>query len=297
MKNQKLLTAVVIIIGSHFLWQLYNVGLSVYIGYFDLFFLLRYLPSFIGIAGLILFATSKFKKSSLLRFYMGLVVFSYPFNMALFISYFTRENEFSSSGASLHLIQYVWLVIGFIFTAACTVGLWILSKSRVAKLTYHNIGGELFPEFTPSAAGTRFLNRLIDSLVYVYMAFIYIKDGLFGVVIREADSLAFLSLIEIPFIILYYIFFESIFQCTPGKCLTNTIVVNESGGRPRFVQILGRTFSRLIPFEALTFFGSNARGWHDSLPNTYVVEAANSSENQQHEFLLDAEAELYNRKA
>ena len=85
-------------------------------------------------------------------------------------------------------------------------------------------------------------------------------------------------MLELPFLILYYLFFESIFQSTPGKALTNTIVVNDNGQRPRFIQLLGRTFGRLIPFDALSFFGNDARGWHDSLPGTYVVEATDINE-------------------
>ena len=79
------------------------------------------------------------------------------------------------------------------------------------------------------------------------------------------------------------------FNTTPGKCATNTVIVNEAGNRPNFGQILGRTFARLIPFDALSFF--SARGWHDSLSGTYVVSAANN-ETATDEITLDAEQNI-----
>src|SRR5262249_16412337 len=69
----------------------------------------------------------------------------------------------------------------------------------------------------------------------------------------------------------YYTFFEGIWARTPGKFIFGTVVVNEVGGKPSIGQVLGRTASRFIPFEALSCFGE--RGWHDSLPKTPVVMA------------------------
>jgi uncharacterized RDD family membrane protein YckC len=72
---------------------------------------------------------------------------------------------------------------------------------------------------------------------------------------------------------LYYLGFEVAFGATPGKMLTGTRVVTESGGRPSLGQILGRTCARFIPFEPLSFFGKEAFGWHDSLSHTRVVRS------------------------
>lgn len=82
-----------------------------------------------------------------------------------------------------------------------------------------------------------------------------IPDLLFGVIV----------------ISIYYIFFEGIWARTPGKFLFGTVVISESGGRPTSGQIVGRTFCRFIPFEALSFLGE--KGWHDSISKTRVVLA------------------------
>ena len=78
-------------------------------------------------------------------------------------------------------------------------------------------------------------------------------------------------LVALLIVTLYYIFFEGLWARTPGKFVFGTVVVNEQGGRPSLGQIVGRTFSRLIPFEAFSFLGE--RGWHDSIPKTFVVLA------------------------
>jgi hypothetical protein len=42
----------------------------------------------------------------------------------------------------------------------------------------------------------------------------------------------------------------------------------------------------------LSFLGAGARGWHDSLPNTYVVESIDVDDVQEYEITLDAETNM-----
>ena len=76
----------------------------------------------------------------------------------------------------------------------------------------------------------------------------------------------------------YYFILESTTQRTIGKLITKTKVVRRDGEKPNFVQILGRTFSRYIPFEAFSFFSHNPTGWHDRFPKTFVVSNKYSKE-------------------
>ena len=69
----------------------------------------------------------------------------------------------------------------------------------------------------------------------------------------------------------YYNVFEIFFARTVGKFITQTVVVDEHGAKPHHETILIRSLCRLIPFEILSFIGMPARGWHDSLSKTYVV--------------------------
>ena len=68
----------------------------------------------------------------------------------------------------------------------------------------------------------------------------------------------------------YYLAFESLFARTPGKWITGTEVIDETGRRPSFGQMLGRTAARLIPFEFFSFIGDGV-GIHDTVARTRVV--------------------------
>ncbi len=73
-------------------------------------------------------------------------------------------------------------------------------------------------------------------------------------------------------IIAYYVILEWNTGRTLGKLVMGTKVIDESGGNPSFKQIIGRSFARLIPFEAFTFFGRQSHGLHDKLSKTYVIK-------------------------
>jgi uncharacterized RDD family membrane protein YckC len=67
----------------------------------------------------------------------------------------------------------------------------------------------------------------------------------------------------------YYFICEKTMQRTLGKFATNSVVINEYGEAPEFGSLVGRSFARLVPFEALSCLSD--RGWHDRWSKTYVV--------------------------
>lgn len=119
--------------------------------------------------------------------------------------------------------------------------------------------------------GRRFATFVLDYLGY------FVFSAAIGIVAGLAFGQAGLSMLrQIPewllglgVFLVYYLFFEGIWARTPGKWLLGTRVVDESGRPPSFLQVLGRTASRFIPFEAFSFFGT--LGWHDSIPKTRVI--------------------------
>ena len=83
--------------------------------------------------------------------------------------------------------------------------------------------------------------------------------------------------ILMPF--LYYVIFEGIWQKTIAKFITKTKVVMRDGSKPPFLNILGRSLARYIPFEAFSYlFGAYPMGWHDSLSKTLVVPSEYTEE-------------------
>ncbi len=79
-------------------------------------------------------------------------------------------------------------------------------------------------------------------------------------------TMIYFGILLYPF---YYILFEGIWQRTPGKFLTKTVVINEYAQRPDLITVVLRNLLRLIPFEPLSGFVK--RMWHDRLTGTYVV--------------------------
>ena len=87
---------------------------------------------------------------------------------------------------------------------------------------------------------------------------------------------------NVIFFLYYYLSEKFLNGRTIGKYVTGTKAVTILGGKPSNSDLLKRTFSRLVPFDALSFLGNN--GWHDSWSDTRVVnfkdlENARSREN------------------
>ena len=131
-----------------------------------------------------------------------------------------------------------------------------------------------------ASSGQRVANLFIDTImVYVIL---FVINVILGIVLSLIGGMALVnSIVNSSFLnivitygttLLYFIVFEFFFQKTIGKYLSKTIVVNEYGEKPTLKQIVGRTFSRFIPFDAFSYLDSSVRGWHDTLPNVYVVD-------------------------
>lgn len=130
----------------------------------------------------------------------------------------------------------------------------------------------------------RFVNFIIDRMffhgvVLVLIFLIVIITQLIGYegMIVSVDDLEHINpfldqFITLLLIIICYIILEGLSQKTIGKLITRTIVVTENGEKPEIGLIIKRSFCRLIPFNALSFLGSDAKGWHDSISKTYVVD-------------------------
>ncbi len=122
------------------------------------------------------------------------------------------------------------------------------------------------------SSGTRFMNFLIDFIVWLVLAFI--TSFIIGLFIQPTDQ-GMISLIGYILIfgtfIAYYALMEIKFQKTIGKFVTKTKVVKMNGEKPTDGDIITRTFCRLIPFDRLSFlFVKN--GIHDFLSKTKVVK-------------------------
>ena len=129
-----------------------------------------------------------------------------------------------------------------------------------------------YSDYELATTGKRFANMLLDFVFYLMFSFIV---GTAFTLAGAGDSIANVNdnLLGIILITLYYFPQEAIWGRTLGKLVTNTKVVTLDGKKASFLQALGRTFCRFIPFEAFTFLGGKGKphGLHDRLPKTKVI--------------------------
>ena len=136
---------------------------------------------------------------------------------------------------------------------------------------------EKYLEVIPAGNWKRFFNFIVDYIgmyIAIFIIAIVFAFAGGGEILLRLESISPIEEFMFGSIcyLVYYLLLESIFGRTVGKLITGTAVVNEHGGKPTFKQIIGRTLCRLIPFEPLSFFGAKGYGWHDSIPNTYVID-------------------------
>jgi uncharacterized RDD family membrane protein YckC len=144
--------------------------------------------------------------------------------------------------------------------------------------------GSTVNQVIPVSRWKRFAHFIFDAVLMfllvaptVFLALQFIGEqpfaGMRSLMRAGADKYV-LSLAIGVGMVLYYLLFEGFFRATPAKFISGTRVINANTlESPGFGQILGRTFSRRIPFETLSFLGS--KGWHDSLSGTTLAAEDN----------------------
>lgn len=122
------------------------------------------------------------------------------------------------------------------------------------------------------SGGKRFAHYFIDGIIFSFL--FYPIDKLMGYLeIGYASTVGYAILISwFPIYIgyaIYYFMFEHFLQTTPGKMLTNTLIINQYGQKPELNELIVRSLVRLVPFEPLSCLSD--RGWHDRWSGTWVV--------------------------
>jgi uncharacterized RDD family membrane protein YckC len=121
--------------------------------------------------------------------------------------------------------------------------------------------------------GTRFVNWILDRVISNAF-FFFVLAPLQAKIFYPQDPLDEIGPISLViYLILYYAFFEIVFQKTPSKFFTRTKVVMEDGSKPNFLKITKRTFLRflLAEFTEKSFEGKPT--WiHDRLSKTRVIK-------------------------
>jgi len=112
----------------------------------------------------------------------------------------------------------------------------------------------------------RIVNFLLDTGIYLTLMITFFM--IFRNVI-DKENVKWISTICYFF---YYFLFEYLKGQTLGKMITKSKVVSVTGDRDYFfVQILGRTLMRFIPFDILSYLFSS-RGLHDWISKTTIIK-------------------------
>ncbi len=139
-----------------------------------------------------------------------------------------------------------------------------------------------------ASLGTRFVNNMIDLII---LAIIHVVLAIFSNLLYAITYHNFFIFynnggfiwdvfLGVVVAFIYFYLWESYSDGkTPGKYLTGTRVISTDGNRPTKKQYLSRSLYRVIPFEALSFFGSE--GWHDGMSDTRVINTKNYEAEKQ----------------
>lgn len=119
--------------------------------------------------------------------------------------------------------------------------------------------------------GMRAGNFIIDIIVLtVIIELFVVVIGSFYRELVDSNSPA-LEVLTASIFFLYYFLFELFTGKTIGKMLTKTIVVDKYGSKPKVLNLIARSLTRLILIEAITFiFGPI--GLHDLISGTRVIK-------------------------
>lgn len=135
---------------------------------------------------------------------------------------------------------------------------------------------DLLDEFSmnlvQAGGGMRFVNLIIDLIsFYVFILLLAAVDRAFAVL--------FVTPLLPTLVFAFYLSaIEAIFKGkTLGKVITGTRAVREDGRRITISEAFGRGFSRIVPFEAFSAFGSPSYPWHDRWTHTYVINEREST--------------------
>jgi uncharacterized RDD family membrane protein YckC len=227
------------------------------------------------IIGYVIYQTSKKKEIRLLRFCLAIILFA---NLIFFASSIIIRFTHDYTAYELKAPIWRWLLYKAINLFWAFYAWFVLRKlsadRQLQTITYKpDTGGLVTTNYVEATKWQRFFHFVLDSCLAILLLsqlsrWGFLSDFLQNISTTLPEELT-LSIGLLLFRLAYYLFFESVLGATPAKLLTETRVTGNEGEQKGFGSIVGRTFSRMVPFEPLSFFG---RGWHDNWTDTYVLK-------------------------
>lgn len=213
----------------------------------------------------ILFYKSKGKETRVLKFIVSIILINYVLNILSFLIGTLIFLSFNIKSLIGVFISCTWIFLSF-----------ILLKYLNRNTDLSHVKTEELKE-TPK--GQRFFHLITDSIFMICLTFPILVGLLGGFMHKYNINMGndrfteqfILFLIMVLSRVIYYTFFEVLFKASPGKFLTNSIVVTDKKEKLDFTSGILRSLYRSVPFESLSFLG-NEDGWHDKWSETKVLK-------------------------
>lgn len=219
----------------------------------------------------ILFIKSKQTEIRLIRFVFAIIFLD---NILLVINrivvIFFYNNVTSSNGQPM-ISQILLIIANLIWIYISYYLISIFKNCKTLKTNIYETNSVITKSFVEATATTRFWHLLIDLIIcmLILSKHIALLGENFYSLSDHYGEMALLYVLILVFRIIYYMIYETLFNKTPAKFLTETRVTNELGEKVSSITILGRTLARFVPFEPFSFLGYSR--WHDRWSKTYVI--------------------------
>jgi uncharacterized RDD family membrane protein YckC len=157
----------------------------------------------------------------------------------------------------------------------------------------NSIFEEIEPQLVLASQGKRFLNYIIDMVVfYAFTVFLILILGMLrmyaAIILLTSDEPIPKILSSIIFTIIYAMLLgsmEAIFKGkTLGKLITGTRAVNEDGSPTTTATAFKRGLSRAVPVSAFSALGNPSYPWQDKWTNTYVIDEKQSQRSTMEQY-------------
>lgn len=241
--------------------------------------------------GGLLFYFTRGNEMRLIRFLLAIILSSKTieilvFFLSLCLSIGKPEAHFSWWTFSLYSI----MDLGWIYFSYRV--LLDLNKSREPDIQRAEYKDAVSDIYIAASSTQRIFHLFIDLLVTILIfsslfKFLIKTQELRSVLESIASMLGAQGLVLVIFgffRLIYYVFFEAIFQNSPAKLLSETKVIGDEGIlRPKTA--IYRTVCRFVPFDAISFV-FNYTGWHDKWSNTSVIREKRTGIKGNYYFLL-----------
>ncbi|MDR6763080.1 putative RDD family membrane protein YckC [Flavobacterium sp. 2755] len=227
------------------------------------------------IGGLV-FYFSKEKETRILRFAFPVLLISNCYTLIFnFYFIFAPEQQLSVLEIIYSIALIGLRIFIFYFLYKSTIYLNKLKVIDSETLVYTRTTEIIY--FKPDN-WQRLLHFIIDAVVFGIISFQFLfifahtdnLDLFFRSFETQFNRQVLISFLVFFFGTLLYFVFESLFQATPGKFLTESRVTDKNGAKVSASTIFKRSLSRNIPFDPLSFLGKG--NWHDSVSNTVVYK-------------------------